>query len=117
MNKLRASVVAMAVLLALALVGLRAVTLWDDYHSSIARAEGATRDWAFTLEQYVARLLEAGDLAAREVDRFARERGGPEALRGDAAAHDLLRQLESTTVADHLMVVDARGVPTAMSYW
>jgi two-component sensor histidine kinase len=116
MNKLRASVVAMAVLLALALVGLRAVTLWDDYHSSIARAEGATRDWAFTLEQYVARLLEAGDLAAREVDRFARERGGPEALRGDAAAHDLLRQLESTTVADHLMVVDARGVPTAMSY-
>jgi hypothetical protein len=78
MGGLRGIIVALASLFAVALVGVRAVTLWTEHGRAIARAEEGTRDWARILEEYARRTFQTGDLLADEVFRYARSRGGAE---------------------------------------
>ena len=115
MGGLRGIIVALASLFAVALVGVRAVTLWTEHGRAIARAEEGTGDWARILEEYARRTFQTGDLLAEEVFRYARSRGGAPALRDGPEATEFLRALSGRSSGDYIMLVDAAGLPAAVT--
>ena len=115
MGGLRGIIVALASLFAVALVGVRAVTLWAEHGRAIARAEEGTSDWARILEEYARRTFQTGDLLAEEVFRYARSQGGAGALRSVPEATRVLQALSGRSSGDYLMLVDAAGLPAAVS--
>ena len=73
-------------------------------------------DVAVILEEQARRTFETGDLIAEEALEFVASHGGVGGLREDYETHRFLEKLaDKTTVSSVIWVIDATGVPIAMS--
>src|SRR5688572_6628458 len=112
-RRVRRLIYLIALLFCFALVGMRGASLWAEYQAALDRTEASARDLARIVEEYARRTFETSDLIADAVAAQVAALGGTAALRGNAAASRWLRGLAERTSGDHLLVVDAAGVPVA----
>ncbi|MBV1799149.1 PAS domain S-box protein [Siccirubricoccus sp. G192] len=94
---------------------MRGASLWAEYQAALDRTEAGARDLARMVEEYARRSFETSDLIADAMAVQISALGGTAALRGNAAVHRWLRRLAERTSGNHLMVVDAAGMPVATS--
>ena len=107
---MRSVLYATAILFAVAVIGIRGVFLWLDYHSALDRARGATQDLALLMEEYTKRSLETSDLLLGEIIAFVRLRGGIGALSEMGDAHQYLAGLtQKSPDSDLFIVIDKDG--------
>ncbi|EWY37066.1 hypothetical protein N825_21715 [Skermanella stibiiresistens SB22] len=100
----------------IALVCTRGLFLSIEHRSALERAEAASRDVTVILEEHARRTFETGDLIAEDALGFVAGRGGVGGLRGDYETHRFLDKLAGkTTVSSVIWIIDASGVPIAMS--
>jgi PAS domain S-box-containing protein len=111
----RGLILAIALALLATVVGMRAVTLMEERAAALARAEASLRELSRVSEQYVRRVFETSEMALGGVAARVEELGGAATLRGNAEVHGWLRDLSGVMAGDYLLVVDARGLPVAMS--